>query len=602
MKFIFTTASVCFFPNLALAQSSDAPFAGITPKVQRSDSNNVDMLNAKASINIPLVSFGKPGTEMALNFSLSMPYRKDWDWTTVTSYASVSDLFSYFFTENLDLNPVVDTSYDGINPIRTTSLPFGGGFYDGHTNPEVNSDGSTIRDSLSDTFLTEMTFADSSKNGVYNFAGVKGEFSIYGVANAFQLPTGERWTLYRAAGTSRIISIVSNKGYGIQLNYNGNDISSLKSYNKSKYYCNESSLLACAAISGVQNDVEISYNNTEGSVTFTYPKTGVAKKIAFLKNAKGQVTIRVASVETVGVPESKLNYSYSPIMFTNDSGSWQEPFLSSVTTNEGTWSYTYYRDNNGSLTDSSLVSRTAPDGGKITAEGAFMLGQGKFTDELNRVTNVCVGSGVSYASPCATLPNGKSYNYARDDRGNIKKITIAPATGSGESAIYQYASYSQECLNPLVCNKPLTVTDANGGVTTYTYDGAHGGVLTKIPPVGANGIRPAEKYYYTQRYALVLNASGSFVQASSPIWVLAEVRSCATSSMDVANGTCAAGTADLIKKTFDYGASSGVGSNLLLKGVVTEASGVSSRVCYSYDDWGNAVSETKPNANLSACP
>ena len=125
------------------------------------------------------------------------------------------------------------------------------------------------------------------------------------------------------------------------------------------------------------------------------------------------------------------------------------------------------------------------------------------------------------------------------------------------------------------------------------------------PAVG--GVNPAKKYAYAQRYAWLKNAGGTYSQAATPVWLRTEERSCKSSNLDLAAGTCGGGATDLIVTSYDYGPnSSSVGNNLLLRGVaVTAADGDGTvktfRTCYGYDDQGNKIWETAPKAGLAAC-
>lgn len=147
------------------------------------------------------------------------------------------------------------------------------------------------------------------------------------------------------------------------------------------------------------------------------------------------------------------------------------------------------------------------------------------------------------------------------------------------------------------CDKPLTATDAKGQVTTYTYDAAHGGILTETLPA-VNGITPQKRYEYAQRYAWVKNSGGTFVQSASPMWLKTRERSCRTTASSGA--TCAGGAADEVITDYDYGPDSGP-NNLLLRGVIVTADGQSLRTCYGYDEMGRKISETQPAANLGSC-
>lgn len=219
-----------------------------------------------------------------------------------------------------------------------------------------------------------------------------------------------------------------------------------------------------------------------------------------------------------------------------------------------------------------------------------------------------------------SLPGGPLANClvstlqsTEDPEGNITQYTIPWTTrnvnqikrkakpGSGLADITTSATYN--CLNAKVCAKPQTSTDAKGQVTTYTYDANHGGVLTEtLPAVG--GITPQKRYEYTQRYAWIKDSAGTFVQSAAPMWVLVRERFCKTTNPS--GSTCGGGASDEVVTDYDYGPDSGP-NTLLLRGMVvtaTNSNGTleSQRTCYGYDDFGRRISETKPLANLTACP
>ena len=55
-----------------------------------------------------------------------------------------------------------------------------------------------------------------------------------------------------------------------------------------------------------------------------------------------------------------------------------------------------------------------------------------------------------------------------------------------------------DTAHPRSANKPLTMTDARGNVTTYTYAPEHGGVLTETQPA-VNGVSAQTRYTYVRR-------------------------------------------------------------------------------------------------------
>lgn len=245
------------------------------------------------------------------------------------------------------------------------------------------------------------------------------------------------------------------------------------------------------------------------------------------------------------------------------------------------------------------------------------------TDALNRTTL------TSYCDPNA-LANLPSYEQNRcvvwpvphsvtDPMGhkvlmtwdlqarNLLQSRRVALTGSGLAEIVTSATY--DCLSPFNCAKPMSVTDARGYVTNYTYSTVHGGILTEtgppltvVSPTGSTttNVRPQTRYSYVQRNAWVSNGAAGFVQVSTPVWLLDATSMCRTSAATGNPASPCTVTGDEVKTTFDYGPNSGP-NNLLLRGQVVTADGVSLRTCYQYDQRGRRIAETQPNANLSTC-
>lgn len=211
-----------------------------------------------------------------------------------------------------------------------------------------------------------------------------------------------------------------------------------------------------------------------------------------------------------------------------------------------------------------------------------------------------------------TMPEGDNIAISRDYVGNALTVIENPKPNSGLSPITTSQTFPQAYLygNPSVCNaasdklcnKPITQVDALGNQTDYTYDPAHGGMLTKTLPAvavsGVGSVRPQVRYEYAQRTAWTKNAGGTFV-AETPIWVKIRERTCKTTA--VQGQSCDGGATDEVITDFEYGANSGP-NNLLLKGVAVTAGGVTLRTCYSYDANGRKISETQPLAGLAVCP
>lgn len=206
-----------------------------------------------------------------------------------------------------------------------------------------------------------------------------------------------------------------------------------------------------------------------------------------------------------------------------------------------------------------------------------------------------------------TFVEGNAIEFQRDHAGNAMSRTMRPKPGSplAPVTVTQAFPATNAYSSPTICNavseklctKPIYRIDERGYQTDFTYDPAHGGVLTEMGPA-VGGVRPQTRYTYAQRYAWVKNAGGAFVQAAAPIWVLTQKSFCKTGA---ASGPGCAIGGDEVVTTYDYGPNSGP-NNLLLRGMVDDATGAVLRTCQGHDWQGNKVSETKPLANLASCP
>lgn len=191
--------------------------------------------------------------------------------------------------------------------------------------------------------------------------------------------------------------------------------------------------------------------------------------------------------------------------------------------------------------------------------------------------------------------NGYEYIYEYDTRGNVTKRTQVGK--DGEADLILTAGYDTTCSNLKTCNKPNWTRDAKGNQTDYEYH-AQSGQLSKVTsPADHNGVRPQTRYTYSQKYAWFLNASGSYVKAATPIWLLTREAYCRSSSA-TETGCSLAG--DEVVTTYDYGPNAGP-NNLFLRGITVSADGQSQTTCYDYDRFGNQIAETKPRANVASC-
>jgi YD repeat-containing protein len=281
-----------------------------------------------------------------------------------------------------------------------------------------------------------------------------------------------------------------------------------------------------------------------------------------------------------------------------------------VTTGAGVWTYTYTQLHPTAppqTLDFGVweTSATRPDGFHTTGDfnivSGYIQGVAASNGSLSYITLPSNGANrVTGASDS----EGRNFGFTYDGRGNVLSKTQVASSG-GTNAVLQ-ESYDTTCTNLVTCNKPNWVRDAKGNQTDYTYDQVHGGILTETSPADARGVRPQKRYSYVQRYAWLKNSSGGYSHAATPIWKLNTVAFCIKGTWSVSNSRCEypVGTAltnDLVTTTYDYGPDAGP-NNLLVRGQVVTADGVSHRTCYGYDVLGNKISETTPNANLASCP
>lgn len=194
-------------------------------------------------------------------------------------------------------------------------------------------------------------------------------------------------------------------------------------------------------------------------------------------------------------------------------------------------------------------------------------------------------------------PEGDKDIFSYDGRGNIVSKTSRAKPSQSAADIVTTATYPSTCVNIFTCNHPISTVDAMQNTSDYTYSPLHGGVVTVTGPA-VNGIHPQTRYTYSQHYAWIMDGSGGYVRASSPVWLRDQQSSCRSTAASGAG--CAGGTSDEVQTHYDYGPDSGP-NNLLLRGIVVTADAVSLRTCFGYDAQGNKISETSPRAGLTTC-
>ncbi len=128
-----------------------------------------------------------------------------------------------------------------------------------------------------------------------------------------------------------------------------------------------------------------------------------------------------------------------------------------------------------------------------------------------------------------TAPDGNRAEYEYDDRGNRTVERLIAKPGSGASNITSSATYEANCTasNRAYCNKPKTITDALGKITTAVYH-ASGQIDTITEPAVAGGA-PVTDYAYNAfgQVTGITNPEGEkscFTYDSSNKYVLDEAK------------------------------------------------------------------------------
>lgn len=236
------------------------------------------------------------------------------------------------------------------------------------------------------------------------------------------------------------------------------------------------------------------------------------------------------------------------------------------------------------------TNTTGPDGSYSTDNlyGRLL----SFSDKLNRTTSYEYEGGYRNRIKKETRTDGSYTEYTYDGRGNITYIRTYPL-GGGTPLVTHAEYWTCDSSNRKYCNKPSSITDANGAVTSFTYYAAHGGIDTITKPLVntiVNGViqnvTPIVKHTYEAFYPYSYNSSGSYGASSVPVYRLTKMTKCRSA------GSCSNAKDELVT-TIHYDAN----ENLLpdYKIISNGDNTISLRTNYEYDIYGNLVKESGPH-------
>ncbi len=237
--------------------------------------------------------------------------------------------------------------------------------------------------------------------------------------------------------------------------------------------------------------------------------------------------------------------------------------VNTVQAGGSTWTYSY----NGTA-PALQTTVTAPNGltrQVLVNTYSQILSQ---TDEAGRTTSYVYdttsappifGTLYEVIDPDGNGATGGFTRYKYDTSGRLIETDVVPKGGAvngtpnAGAAIVTTAQYGVTCdtvnfTNAKYCNKPTSTTDANGVVTTYTYDANSGNVATVTTPA-VNGVQAQTRYSYAPQTPHLLNAGGSLV-AQPVVYRLTTTSACMTSNWT--GSACANGATDERRTTTAY--------------------------------------------------
>ncbi|THD38313.1 MAG: hypothetical protein E7773_00740 [Sphingomonas sp.] len=478
---------------------------------------------------------------------------------------SSSEYFGYGWTHNFDIYAREDT----IHGQNSSSVTIGRTVYKfpgwpTSTSPEVN-DGVTLA-------LVGGALVFTDKDGtIYQF--LTGSLKISTITH----PDGSSLTFSYVSNTLK--TIVSNRGYALVFDYSSALVSAACGYNLAVTYVTSSTTCGAAVL-------KVGYGYTSSKLTAV---TDVMTNVSHYTYTSGGY---LTCLTDPGTTTCKI---------TNTNGATRSGIVavtSQVTADNATWSY---------ACDCGLAEQADPDDlnpmdgtrmtepNSATVDVIFTSGSPSYFKNENGKVYTPSYAGRTLLS--TTSPEGNAVTFSYNANNVESKRTFAPKSAGLTNIDEGAKTFPASCTNPVICNLPLTVTDAKGAVTAYSYDSTHGGVLTEIRPADGAGVSAVVRHAYAQKSAFIKNSGGTY-SAAAPIWVLTEDRTCRTTA--TVSGACAGGSTDEVVTTYEYGAASGP-NNLLLLGIAITADGTTRRTCFGYDWMGNRISTTAPRAGLTAC-
>lgn len=244
--------------------------------------------------------------------------------------------------------------------------------------------------------------------------------------------------------------------------------------------------------------------------SFTYTDTSVtdiAGRVYTCTNCRNWLGgPRPVATTSLKLPEeSATSFAAGAVTANHGNGYTHGRFTTDIDTDGVHYDYTYVQGGfNGNSVDPDLVDLltvTGPNGFSRVVDVEILANMtmsrvNSIKDSQNRVTSYgYTGSFLRLTS--ITYPEGNSVHLTYSGPVNITEVRQKAKPSTGLADIVQSAGFnptSMEC-DQITCWLPIWTRDARGNQTDYTW-GWHGGLLTQLDPLDANGKRRKTKVLY----------------------------------------------------------------------------------------------------------
>ncbi|CAN7548504.1 RHS repeat-associated core domain-containing protein [Bradyrhizobium sp. LjRoot220] len=321
----------------------------------------------------------------------------------------------------------------------------------------------------------------SLNGGAYTMRYKEGaalNFNSAGNASTLTTPAGVTTTFnYNAASPPLLTSVTNNFGRALTLSYNGSN-----------------QLIAASDNSSPARSVSYTYDASGDLVSSTDP----LGKVTTFSYAPPGGTLTPGLLAQVFTPSGTA-------LVTNTYDSlgrvMTQANANNASSNNTTWNYYFagYRSEENDPYGTRHVLYYNPLG-KPLFEIQDFAGLNRLTanayDGLNRLSS-------------STTPEGSSVAYTYDSvqnpwANNVASVTRNPKPGPPLASLTTTYSYDP------IYNKPASVTDPRGLVSTMSYDGATGNLTTSISDVGGSP-------HFNARTSFTYNGVGQVLTATDPL-------------------------------------------------------------------------------------